>query len=61
MLQIDGKPVDLTNPASWGDSIKIKPNGFIEQRKDSTTICVEAHQDSRKSPDLTRILQRKLK
>ena len=57
MLQIDGKPVDLTNPASFGGSIKIKPNGFIEQRKDGITIRVEAHQDSRKSHDSTRTLK----
>ena len=60
MLQIDGKPVDLTNPASWGDSIKIMPNGFIEQRKDGMTTRVEAHQDSSKSPESTRS-QRTLK
>ena len=34
MLELDGKPIDLTKPQTWGDSIKIKPNGYIEQTKD---------------------------
>jgi hypothetical protein len=41
MIQIDGKTVDLTNPQTWGNSIEIKPNGFIEQTKDGVTTLVE--------------------
>ena len=41
MLELDGKPIDLTKPQTWGDSIKIKPNGYIEQTKDGVTILVE--------------------
>lgn len=37
MLELDGKPIDLTKPQTWGDSIKIKPNGYIEQTKDGVT------------------------
>jgi len=33
MLELDGKPIDLTKPQTWGDSIKIKPNGYIEQKE----------------------------
>lgn len=45
MIQIDGKTVDLTNPQTWGNSIEIKPNGFIEQTKDGLTTHIE-HQPS---------------
>ena len=38
MLELDGKTIDLTKPQTWGDSIKIKPNGYIEQTKDGVTI-----------------------
>jgi hypothetical protein len=41
MIQIDGKTVDLTNPQTWGNSIQIKPNGFIEQTKDGMTTLVQ--------------------
>jgi hypothetical protein len=41
MIEIDGKTVDLTKPETWGASIQIKPNGFIEQRKDGVTTRVE--------------------
>jgi len=41
MIKLDGKTVDLTNPQTWGDSIQIKPNGFIEQHKDGVTTRVE--------------------
>ena len=40
MIQIDGKTVDLTKPQTWGNSIQIKPNGFIEQSKDGVTTRV---------------------
>ena len=30
MINIDGKPLDLTNPATWGDKVTIKPHGYIE-------------------------------
>ena len=40
MLQIDGKTVDLTKPQTWGNTIQIKPNGFIEQSKDGLTTRV---------------------
>ena len=41
MIQIDGKTVDLTKPQTWGASIEIKPNGFIEQTKDGVTTLVQ--------------------
>ena len=41
MIQIDGKTVDLTKPQTWGNSIQIKPNGFIEQTKDGVTTLVQ--------------------
>ncbi len=41
MLELDGKPIDLTKPQTWGDSIKIKPNGYIQQTKNGVTIRVE--------------------
>ena len=41
MIQIDGKTVDLTKPQTWGASIQIKPNGFIEQTKDVVTTLVQ--------------------
>ena len=41
MIEIDGKAVDLTKPETWGASIQINPNGFIEQRKDGVTTRVE--------------------
>ena len=41
MIQIDGKTVDLTKPQTWGASIEIKPNGFIEQTKDGVTTRIE--------------------
>jgi hypothetical protein len=44
MIQIDGKTVDLTNPQTWGNSIEIKPNGFIEQTKDGVTTHIENQQ-----------------
>jgi hypothetical protein len=40
MIQIDGKTVDLTKPQTWGNSIQIKPNGFIEQAKDGVTTRI---------------------
>jgi len=40
MIQIDGKTIDLTKPQTWGNSIQIKPNGFIEQSKDGVTTRI---------------------
>ena len=41
MIQIDGKTVDLTKPETWGNNIKIKPNGFIEQTKNGVTNRID--------------------
>ena len=41
MIQIDVKTVDLTKPQTWGASIEIKPNGFIEQTKNGVTTLVQ--------------------
>jgi len=41
MLELDGKPVDLTKPQTWGTAIQLKPGGFIEQREDGVTTRVE--------------------
>jgi hypothetical protein len=30
MITIDGKPLDLTDPSSWGESVKLRPGGSIE-------------------------------
>jgi hypothetical protein len=49
MIKIDGKTIDLTKPQTWGESIKIQPNGFIEQRKDGVTsriTCAVKDQDA---------------
>jgi hypothetical protein len=40
MIQIDGKTVDLTKPQTWGNSIQIKPTGFIEARNNGVTTRV---------------------
>ena len=48
MIEIDGKPVDLTDPQTWGNSIQIKPDGYIEQRKDGVTTRVESRQQPAK-------------
>jgi hypothetical protein len=40
MIQIDGKTIDLTKPQTWGNSIQIKSNGFIEQNKDGVTTRI---------------------
>jgi len=45
MIEIDGKPVDLTKPETWGTTIQLKPGGFIDQRKDGVTTLVERAQD----------------
>ena len=45
MLELDGKPIDLTRPETWGTAIQLKPNGYIEQRKDGVTTLVEREQD----------------
>jgi len=45
MLELDGKPVDLTRPETWGTALQLKPGGFIEQRKDGVTTLVERVQD----------------
>ena len=41
MIQIDGKPVDLTKPETWGNNIQIQINGFIKQTKDGVTTHIE--------------------
>ena len=43
MIEIDGKALDLTNPAMWGGSIKLNPNGFVSQRKDGIETVVYGH------------------
>ena len=40
MIKIDGKTVDFTNPASWGDSIQIKPGGSITTVQDGIKTVV---------------------
>lgn len=40
MIFIDGKPVDLTKPQTWGGSITLKPGGSIEQRENGVTTKV---------------------
>ena len=39
-FEIDGKTVDFTNPASWGDSIQIKPGGAIATVQDGIKTVV---------------------
>ena len=51
MIQIDGKTVDLTNPQTWGNSIQIKPSGFIEQTKDGVTTRVENLEPKKENHD----------
>lgn len=45
MLELDGKPVDMTRPETWGTAIQLKPGGFIEQRKDGMTTLIERVQN----------------
>ena len=45
MIQIDGKTVDLTKPQTWGASIEINPQAYIEQTKDGVTTLVKAIQE----------------
>jgi len=45
MLELDGKPVDLTRPETWGTAIQLKAGGFIEQRKDGMTTLIERVQN----------------
>ena len=44
MFEIDGKTVDFTNPASWGDSIQIKPGGSITTVQDGIKTVVTQEQ-----------------
>lgn len=39
-FEIDGKTVDFTNPASWGDSIQIRPSGSITTVQDGIKTVV---------------------
>jgi hypothetical protein len=48
MLTIDDKKVDLTKPDSM-KKITIKPNGYIEQRKDGITTRIENSADKPKN------------
>ena len=43
-FEIDGKTVDFTNPASWGDSIQIRPGGSITTVKDGIKTVVTQEQ-----------------
>ena len=51
MIQLDGKTVDLTKPETWGNSIQIKPNGFIEQTKDGVTTSVKNLEPKKENHD----------
>ena len=49
MISVNGKPIDLTNPASWnqpGVSITLKPGGSITTVKDGVTTVVKRDQTS---------------
>ena len=43
-FEIDGKTVDFINPASWGDSIQIKPGGSITTVQDGIKTVVTQEQ-----------------
>ena len=46
-FKIDGKTVDFTNPATWGDSIQIKPGGSITTVQDGIkTVVTQANEAS---------------
>lgn len=45
MLELDGKPVDLTRPETWGTAIQLKAGGFIEQREDGMTTLIQRVQN----------------
>ena len=51
MIEIDGKTVDLTNPSTWGDSIKIQPGGFVEVLKDGVVTRTTPADAVAKTPD----------
>ena len=44
MFEIDGKTVDFTNPAPWGDSIQIRPGGSIVTVQDGIKTVVTQEQ-----------------
>ena len=39
-FEIDGKTVDFTNPASWGDSLQIRPSGSIVTVQDGIKTVI---------------------
>jgi len=43
-FKIDEKTVDFTNPASWGDSIQIRPGGSITTVQDGIKTVVTQEQ-----------------
>lgn len=44
MFEIDGKAIDFTNPATWGNSIQIKPGGSITTVQDGIKTVVTQEQ-----------------
>jgi hypothetical protein len=41
MIEIDGKPLDLTNPGTWGTSVQLQPNGSVTVVKDGVVTTVK--------------------
>jgi hypothetical protein len=41
MITLDGKPLDLTNPSTWGASVQLQPNGSVTVVKDGVVTTVK--------------------
>jgi hypothetical protein len=44
MFKIDGKAIDFTNPATWGDSLQIRPGGSVTTVQDGVKTVVTQEQ-----------------
>ena len=51
MIQIDGKPLDMTKPETWGDAITINQGGSVTSQKDGVVTVVTQTQTDDK-PEL---------
>jgi hypothetical protein len=40
-LSLDCRPLNLTDPSTWGNAVTIAPNGFIESKQDGVVTRIE--------------------
>lgn len=57
MITIDGKPLDLTNPDTWGDKVTIKPDGYIETESVKWAYPV-GHDSNDRKADVRMVLKK---